>query len=66
MKYTIPPIGSKWSDNDERMRGRTVEVVAIEGDRAVVKNCHSSAQTKVAFKNFYKEGRQRGFSLVKS
>ncbi len=59
-----PAIGSKWQDNDPRSEGkRIVEVLAIEGDRAVIRTMGMTHTTKSALKNFGVK-HQRGFSAV--
>jgi hypothetical protein len=64
-------VGQVWADNDSRSTGRTVRVVAIEGDKAVVETVTYSKhvyvgggrkQSRIALKRF--KPNSTGYRLV--
>ena len=65
-------VGQIWADNDPRSRGRTIKVISIAGEKAVVE-CVSVARnvglhnvgrkTVVSLKRF-NPNRQTGYTLV--
>lgn len=57
-------VGSKWSDNDPRLKGRRiVEVVCVGNVFATIRNTKSGRETTTAVERFGKKGRI-GFTLV--
>lgn len=47
----MPPIGSRWRDQDKRMSGRIVTVVGYEGEKAIVEDS-IKRRTRISAKRF--------------